>query len=83
MLKLGREFGLLDAEYLPVAQRALQAIVERVDREGKLEDVSYGTNVGLTLDHYRNIRLEPMQYGQGLAMLAVMESMIEEEALKR
>lgn len=75
--------GLLDAEYLPVAQRALQAIVERVDREGKLEDVSYGTNVGLTLDHYRNIRLEPMQYGQGLAMLAVMESMIEEEALKR
>lgn len=73
--------GLLSEEHLPVAQKALRAIIARVDEEGRLSDVSYGTNVGETLDHYRTIPLIPMQYGQGLAMLALMESMIEEQEL--
>ena len=72
--------GYLPKSYLPVARKALNAILENIDQQGRLENVSYGTNVGLTLDHYRNIRLETMQYGQGLAMLALIESQIEAQA---
>ena len=41
--------------------------------------MSYGTNVGHDLDHYRNIPIRPMQYGQGLTMIAIIEG---DEALK-
>lgn len=72
--------GLLSPSYRAVAERALKAIISRIDEQGRLGDVSYGTNVGLTLEHYRTIRLEPMQYGQALAMLALIESKIAEES---
>jgi unsaturated rhamnogalacturonyl hydrolase len=65
------EAGYLDKQYLDVANKALKAIVERIDEAGCLRDVSYGTNVGTTLDHYRKIPLRSMQYGQGMALLAL------------
>ncbi len=66
-------------EYLETAKRGLDALYGQIDEDGTVLNVSYGTNVGHDLDHYRNIPIRPMQYGQGLAMMAVIEGT---EALK-
>ena len=41
--------------------------------DGELANVSFGTGAAMTLDHYRNIKITPMPYGQALAMLALVE----------
>lgn len=66
-------------EYLETAEKGLEALYSQIDKDGTVLNVSYGTNVGHDLDHYRNIPIRPMQYGQGLAMMAVIEGT---EALK-
>lgn len=71
--------GYIGKEYREVAERGLDALYGEIDEDGTVLNVSYGTNVGHDLDHYRNIPKRPMQYGQGLAMMAVIEGT---EALK-
>lgn len=66
--------GFLPPEYVPVAGKALQALIPEIGEDGVLHHVSYGTNVGATLDSYKKIPQRPMQYGQGLAMLALCEA---------
>lgn len=65
--------GYIGEEYLESAKKGLAAIYDEIDETGTLRNVSYGTNVGHDLDHYRNIPIRPMQYGQGLAMIAIIE----------
>jgi unsaturated rhamnogalacturonyl hydrolase len=48
--------------------RALDAILGNINGNGELANVSYGTNVGRTLQHYRDIPLVKMHYGQSLAL---------------
>ena len=60
-------------------KKGLDALYNEIDENGTVQHVSYGTNVGHDLDHYRNIPIRPMQYGQGLAMIAIIEGY---EALK-
>ena len=45
--------------------------------EGELMEVSYGTNVGRTLEHYKEIPMSKMHYGQALAMLVLIEGLEE------
>ena len=71
--------GYISGDHLSSAKKGLDALYEEIDEEGTLQNVSYGTNVGHDLDHYRNIPIRPMQYGQGLAMIAIIEG---DEALK-
>ncbi len=75
ILKGIRKGYLSSEEFLPCAQRALNAICANISAEGELMQVSYGTNVGRTLDHYRQIPLAKMHYGQSLAMLALLEGL--------
>ncbi|MEY8709566.1 glycosyl hydrolase family 88 [Mangrovibacter phragmitis] len=63
----------LAAEYLPVAERAVQAIVKNISPEGELLQVSFGTGMGSTLDFYRDIPLTSMPYGQAMAILCLTE----------
>jgi len=65
--------GYLDESYLPCAKKALQAIIDHVTPDGELSQVSFGTNVGDTLEHYKNIELRKTHYGQALAMMALIE----------
>lgn len=67
--------GYIDTSYTDCGLRALQAIVQNINSDGELMQVSYGTNVGRTLEHYREIPLQKMHYGQALAMLALMEGL--------
>lgn len=71
--------GYVKAGCLDAAYRALDAVYDQIDEDGTVLNVSYGTNVGHDLDHYRNIPIRPMQYGQGLATIAIIEG---EETLK-
>ena len=47
------------------------------NQPGELMEVSYGTNVGRTLEHYKEIPMSKMHYGQALAMLVLIEGLEE------
>jgi unsaturated rhamnogalacturonyl hydrolase len=63
----------LDASYLEVAERAVKGVVDNINPQGELEQVSFGTAMGNDLDFYRQIRLTSMPYGQAMAMLCLTE----------
>nr|WP_252321309.1 hypothetical protein [Candidatus Symbiopectobacterium sp. PLON1] len=44
-----------------------------MDAQGTVQNVSYGTRMGRTLDFYKEIPLQPTAYGQSLAILCLSE----------
>lgn len=67
--------GYLDQKYLSVVQKALHAILDCVNRDGTVSQVSYGTPMGReSKDFYRKIPLQSMPYGQALAILFLSEA---------
>ncbi|WP_138467001.1 glycoside hydrolase family 105 protein [Poseidonocella sp. HB161398] len=69
----GRREGLIGAEEARIVERALPAILARIDGDGFLGDVSDGTPMGDTLEFYRRIPNLPTPYGQALGSLFLME----------
>ena len=70
----GVHTGLLEERYLPAADAALAAILDRISDKGVLEQVSYGTPMGReSRDFYKKIPLKQMPYGQALAILLLVE----------
>lgn len=69
----GIKANILSKDYLPCAQKAQQAVLNNVSCEGELMQVSYGTNIGYSLQDYKDIPLRKMHYGQALALLAVLQ----------
>ena len=77
----GFAFGMLKAqrkryvgkEYQEVAYKAVAAILANVDAKGELENTSYGTAMGHTLQHYKDIPITSMPYGQAMAIMALTE----------
>ncbi len=66
--------GLIDAHYADAVCRALPPILDYIDENGVLHQVSYGTPMGReNRDFYKSIALKPMPYGQALAMLFLTE----------
>jgi unsaturated rhamnogalacturonyl hydrolase len=68
--------GYLNKNYLECGQKALKAVLSGINEDGELMRVSYGTNVGRTLQHYKDIPLVKMHYGQALALLALIEGLM-------
>ncbi|WP_128255451.1 glycoside hydrolase family 88/105 protein [Falsirhodobacter deserti] len=60
-------------EYAPVAERAVKAVIDNIDANGELQNVSFGTAMGSDLDYYRQIKLTSMPYGQAMAMFCLSE----------
>ncbi|MEE0799887.1 MAG: glycoside hydrolase family 88 protein [Gemmiger sp.] len=71
----GIRTGILDDGCLPVAARAVRAILDNIDEDGTVRNVSAGTGMGMNADHYKNILIEPMAYGQSLTILALAEAL--------
>lgn len=71
----GIRTGILDDSCLPVAARAVRAILDNIDEDGTVRNVSAGTGMGMNADHYKNILIEPMAYGQSLTILALAEAL--------
>lgn len=66
--------GLLEERYAAAAERALAPILDYIDDNGVVHQVSYGTPMGReSKDFYKQIELKPMPYGQALAMLFLAE----------
>ena len=65
--------GLIDEKFKAVGEKALAFVLENIDDNGIVQNVSYGTGMGHDLDHYRNIPICPMTYGQSLVQLFLVE----------
>lgn len=67
--------GILDDSYLPCAVKAIRGILDQIDGDGTVLNVSGGTGMGYNADHYKNILIAPMAYGQSLTILALAEAL--------
>ncbi|MFD1957366.1 glycoside hydrolase family 105 protein [Paenibacillus thailandensis] len=67
--------GYLPQKYLPAGRKALQAVLDRIDANGIVREVSYGTPVGNDARFYKEIPISPMTYGQALTLLILMEGL--------
>ena len=65
--------GYISQKYKTVGEKALQCVVSNIDAGGEVKQVSYGTGMGHDLQHYKDIPLCPMTYGQALAILILGE----------
>lgn len=71
----GIRLGILDDSYLPAARRAVCAICENIAADGTVLNVSGGTGMGENAQHYKNIIIAPMAYGQSLTLVALCEAL--------
>ncbi|ASY74517.1 glycoside hydrolase family 105 protein [Pectobacterium polaris] len=63
----------VDPSYAEVAEKAIRGVINHVNQDGELTQVSFGTAMGNDLDFYRNIALTSMPYGQAMAILCLAE----------
>jgi len=67
--------GYIDKKYGECARKALSALTKRIDKDGTVLDVSYGTPVFEKAQEYKEIELCPMTYGQALVILCMTEGL--------
>ncbi|MCS2608648.1 glycoside hydrolase family 88/105 protein [Halomonas dongshanensis] len=65
----------IDASYACIAEKAVKGVINNINSEGELEQVSFGTAMGDTLDFYKEIPLTSMPYGQAMSILCLSEYM--------
>ncbi|KAG9784584.1 hypothetical protein ABEF93_006581 [Exophiala dermatitidis] len=73
LLKSIRKRYIPKEKYMPVALKAVKAVLQRISDDGELLDTSFGTAMGHDLKHYINIERTSMPYGQAMAMMALVE----------
>lgn len=71
----GIKMGILDESYHECADRAIKAICKNIGEDGTVLNVSAGTGMGYDADHYKNITIRPMAYGQSLALISLIEAL--------
>lgn len=70
--------GELPPSYAETGWKAARGVLERIDGDGIVHGVSYGTGLGRHLDYYRNIPVCPMPYGQSMTLLMLVECLKHE-----
>ncbi|KAI0475753.1 Six-hairpin glycosidase-like protein [Xylariaceae sp. FL0804] len=55
------------------ALRAVRAVLDNIDEKGELRNTSFGTPMGHDLQHYKDIPVTSMPYGQAMAIMALVE----------
>jgi unsaturated rhamnogalacturonyl hydrolase len=71
----GINLGLFDSKYLPVARKALDALVTKIDAEGNVLGGSSGTAIKANPLEYNQVPCRVTPFTQGLALLALTESL--------
>lgn len=72
----GIKLGILkDDCYKICAEKAIDAICDNIAEDGTVLNVSGGTGMGYDADHYKNIIIAPMAYGQSLALVSLVEAL--------
>ena len=73
----GIRTGVLDRkEYGSMVEKALKAIVEYIDEDGTVLNVSYGTPIGENEEFYKEIKCCAMTYGQAMMIMALQEALL-------
>lgn len=72
---LGVRSGLLDPAYRAVGMKAVEGLIRCIGQDGTVEKVSSGTAMGMDKQHYLDIVIRPMAYGQSLTSLALTEAL--------
>ena len=73
----GIRLGILDDSYFECANNAIAGILENIAEDGTVLNVSGGTGMGYNKEHYKNILIAPMAYGQSLTILALSEALAQ------
>lgn len=71
----GIKLGILSDDYKECAKKAVSAICKNIDDDGTVLNVSAGTAMGMDAQHYKNIQIRPMAYGQSLTLVALCEAL--------
>lgn len=69
----GIDLGLIGEDLQPACDRAIAAVLHRIDTTGIVLEVSDGTAMGHDLEHYLRIGNVAAPYGQALVMLLLVE----------
>ena len=70
----GINSGIISEKYREMAEKALKAVIERIDENGFVLEVSIGTPIMPTLEeYYEYIWKAPTLYGQALTLLMLCE----------
>lgn len=70
--------GIIDSKFLEIGRKAMKPIMDLVNDEGVLGQVSYGTAMGReNKEFYKAIPIESMPYGQALALLFLIEARVQ------
>ena len=69
---------ILDDPYRECAERGLRGILDNIAEDGTVLNVSAGTGIGMNAEHYKNIMILPMAYGQSLTIMALAEALLYE-----
>ena len=77
----GFAYGILKAvrnryvsrDYEEMAVAAINAVLGKINPDGELLDVSFGTSMGHELQHYKDIKRTSMPYGQAMAIMVLVE----------
>lgn len=67
--------GHLPEHYAEVGWKAVHAVIGKIDENGTVHGVSYGTGLGRDLQYYLDIPVCPMPYGQSMTLLMLVESL--------
>lgn len=77
-IEKGVSMGIVKKEHLSHSNQALSKLIEFINVEGQVGNVSAGTPMGETKDFYKEIPITDMPYGPSLAILALGEKLSEE-----
>lgn len=69
----GQRKRYLGKEHEEVAVKAIKAVLDNIDDRGELRNTSFGTGMGHDLQHYYDIPITSMPYGQAMAIMALVE----------
>ncbi|WP_261805874.1 glycoside hydrolase family 88/105 protein [Lapidilactobacillus luobeiensis] len=73
-LLIGIDQGLVDyADYQTVVERGIAGLIDQIDANGAVANVSAGTPISDQREDYKKIIRTPMVYGQALTLLALKE----------
>lgn len=78
----GLQLQILEEKYEVIAKKGLEFILKNIDEDGTVLNVSGGTGIGMDKEHYKNIIIAPMAYGQSLTIVALAEALKHFQKLK-
>ncbi|KXX80404.1 Unsaturated rhamnogalacturonyl hydrolase YesR [Madurella mycetomatis] len=69
----GQRKRYIGQEFDDMAVKAVKGVLANISEDGELLNTSFGTAMGRDLQHYKDIPVTSMPYGQAMAIMALVE----------